>query len=757
MKKLLSTTIMVVLLSGAAHAQIAISNLYLIDDWSFTINSMELPSVDAGEEPTEVFRHRASDDRIQLAYNKNDSTAGLSDSISPPIDILSHSAVINLPYYSENLTTLKSIYPDYRASDFSLYDFNEDWKIFSINDPLATQVYNGKYVVTIDTVGTDYTGTSDIVNLLDPSAADENSLRGIIADAWNNITWTPSDPFSGGGIPYDDINDISSIISYANEAPVTTDNGSVALLEAPLMYSISINATDSVAPDAPVGLTASNWPARVHLNWDDNTDADLASYRMYRSATSGSGYVAIATNENKWSWYSDTNVVNDTTYYYVVTAIDLAGNESSDSTEVVGAPTDSVPDAPTGLAVVGNWDQIQLDWDDNANPEEDLASYNVYRSITSGSGYSLVSNRVYSSYTDTNTVNGVTYYYVVTAMDAADQESTPSAEVSSTPIAGPSVVWSENFDSAITLHSDYKAYYTNEHAIGEWTHAQASQVGGELQLKNQASGTSWENGWTQGAGIPLDASLFAASGAGTYWLHLKFTSSTENTDLGVDIWNAQLGSSADNNYYIKNAVYGKVSMSVKTDTGSDATLSLLATNRYAAATDLGTVELEFVYDGDGDVVLLFGAERNTQIQGTVRIDDIQVLKFSTESAYDTWAGSWDVDLGEQTADYDHDSLNNLYEYGLGGNPTNGFVDGEIPTFGPAVGGLEYIHPLRKDDPSLAYSLALTDNLVFGSWVTNSGYTVTGTNVTGGTFDYVINSIPSEDDTTFIKLIIEESP
>ena len=104
-------------------------------------------------------------------------------------------------------------------------------------------------------------------------------------------------------------------------------------------------------------------------------------------------------------------------------------------------------------------------------------------------------------------------------------------------------------------------------------------------------------------------------------------------------------------------------------------------------------------------------------------------------------------------DYDLDGWDNLYEYGLGGDPTNGFIDGKIPTIGEAGGILAYTYAQRTDDSSLSYYLELTDDLVNGTW-TNSGYSVVATNVTGGTFDYVTNQIPTLDSETFIKLIIE---
>jgi hypothetical protein len=127
---------------------------------------------------------------------------------------------------------------------------------------------------------------------------------------------------------------------------------------------------------------------------------------------------------------------------------------------------------------------------------------------------------------------------------------------------------------------------------------------------------------------------------------------------------------------------------------------------------------------------------------------------ASSTLYDSWAAGYPtMTNGSPQVDFDNDGLINLYEYGLGGNPTNGFVDGEIPTFGTAAGMLEYIHAQRTDDASLSYYLELTGDLVFPGW-TNAGYTVTGTNITVGTFDYVTNQIPTTDPKKFIRLIIE---
>jgi len=92
------------------------------------------------------------------------------------------------------------------------------------------------------------------------------------------------------------------------------------------------------------------------------------------------------------------------------------------------------PAAPTGLSAAAGDASVSLDWNDN--PEPDLASYNVKRSTSAGGPYTQVNNVTVSQYNDTGLTNGVTYYYVVTAVDTASNESGNSNQASATPQGG---------------------------------------------------------------------------------------------------------------------------------------------------------------------------------------------------------------------------------------------------------------------------------------------------------------------------------
>jgi len=93
------------------------------------------------------------------------------------------------------------------------------------------------------------------------------------------------------------------------------------------------------------------------------------------------------------------------------------------------------PAPPTGVAVVEGDAQLAVSWDIVPG----ASTYNVWRSTTSGGPYTLIAGNIGGvnlGYLDSNVLNLVTYYYVVTANGAnANGTSDYSAEVSCTPSA----------------------------------------------------------------------------------------------------------------------------------------------------------------------------------------------------------------------------------------------------------------------------------------------------------------------------------
>jgi fibronectin type 3 domain-containing protein len=98
--------------------------------------------------------------------------------------------------------------------------------------------------------------------------------------------------------------------------------------------SFSVEFVSGVPPTAPNGLVATAGNSQAVLSWVPSTGA--TSYNIKRSTTSGGSYAVIATNVTN-TGYSDTGLANGTTYYYVVSAENPAG-ESANSSQVYAMP-----------------------------------------------------------------------------------------------------------------------------------------------------------------------------------------------------------------------------------------------------------------------------------------------------------------------------------------------------------------------------------------------------------------------------------
>ena len=112
--------------------------------------------------------------------------------------------------------------------------------------------------------------------------------------------------------------------------------------------SSEVSATPSApltAPATPTGLHATGGNAQVSLSWSASTSA--ASYNVKRSTANGGPYntaVASPTVTN----YTDTTVSNGTTYYYVVSAVNSAG-QSANSAQASATP--AIPTANVTITI----------------------------------------------------------------------------------------------------------------------------------------------------------------------------------------------------------------------------------------------------------------------------------------------------------------------------------------------------------------------------------------------------------------------
>jgi fibronectin type 3 domain-containing protein len=194
------------------------------------------------------------------------------------------------------------------------------------------------------------------------------------------------------------------------------------------MYFRLKNPTQQIQAASPSILTATAGNAQVSLSW--TAPAYARSYNVKRATTSGGPYTTI-TNVPTTS-VVDTGLINGTTYFYVVSALNYYG-ETANSAEANATPAAPAPPAaPTGLMTTAGDTVALLAW----TPSAGATSYNVKRSTTSGGPYTTITNVTTTSVVDTGLTNGITYYYVVSALNTYG-ESVNSSPASATPAALP--------------------------------------------------------------------------------------------------------------------------------------------------------------------------------------------------------------------------------------------------------------------------------------------------------------------------------
>jgi hypothetical protein len=176
-------------------------------------------------------------------------------------------------------------------------------------------------------------------------------------------------------------------------------------------------------------VTANPGNGTVELSWEPVAQDqggrkmdDLAGYNIYRHEKDVKGRTLINRQPVKENEYTDSGLINRTTYCYSITELRGAEpplTEGEQSAEVCATPAKlQAPPPPAGLQAVQGAGAVMLSWEPSA--ETDIAGYNLYRQEGGGTpkklNAALIPN---TTYTDRDVAAGVKYIYYATAVDNA--------------------------------------------------------------------------------------------------------------------------------------------------------------------------------------------------------------------------------------------------------------------------------------------------------------------------------------------------
>lgn len=158
---------------------------------------------------------------------------------------------------------------------------------------------------------------------------------------------------------------------------------------------------DFIAPAAPAGVTATANAVSMQVNWNANTESDLASYTVLRGTTNGGPYDIVARGLTNHV-FTDKSANQPQTFYYVVQAVDRSLNTSSYSAQVSGTPGCG----PTLLAQY-HFDGNTSDTSGNANDATTTGSpafvagkYSSALNLTGASQYAMAPAGIMASVTN---------------------------------------------------------------------------------------------------------------------------------------------------------------------------------------------------------------------------------------------------------------------------------------------------------------------------------------------------------------------
>ncbi|MFC1729109.1 fibronectin type III domain-containing protein [candidate division KSB1 bacterium] len=273
---------------------------------------------------------------------------------------------------------------------------------------------------------------------------------------------------------------------------------------------------DKNAPAAPTNLTfLSVGNGEIHLRWDENTEPDIAGYRLYRAEENDLEESYTVIFDSLATSYIDKNLEYTTRYFYRISAYDNEDNESDWSESIPGIPQNTQPpNRPQNFSV--NASNIEapvfrLMW--NQNSESDLEGYKIFRGSDSGTVNELIDSTADNFYEDLDVDIDMVYYYKILAYDKGGEESAATdadfdvalspatlvSPVSTSTNATPTFIW-----QPVSNTVQYKIFIQTSAGAGEFWSALIDNTQTTIQYSGPVALESGKTYWWKVATITKD-------------------------------------------------------------------------------------------------------------------------------------------------------------------------------------------------------------------------------------------------------------
>ena len=322
-----------------------------------------------------------------------------------------------------------------------------------------------------------------------------------------------------------------------NIAPTTDTNGLADMVSAASAASVDYNIQVDTAGTYPLSFRVAGTVGQIRIY----TNGTLAG-QVPSAPTTG------------WNTVSTTAVVPLVAGTQTLHVVLLSSGQHLNWMDFLA--TNGTPSVPDNLSAAASGTQVVLNWSASSG----ATNYNIKSATSSGGPYTTIASTAATTYTNTGLITGVTYYYVVSAVNASG-ESSNSIQVSVTNTAPPvnlalnkpvtvsstqsgypgsnavdgntATRWSSASSDPQWIYVDLLTNYNISEVDLYWEAAYATS----FQIQVSPDAANWTTIYNTTSGIGGTQYLTGLSGTGRY---VRMYGTARGTIYGYSLWEFQV-------------------------------------------------------------------------------------------------------------------------------------------------------------------------------------------------------------------------